>query len=53
MRLTLVVYPSYLAILNYILTRPILIVEDDDAVSNPAGKISGYDLDVVPSLGIG
>jgi hypothetical protein len=51
--LTLVVYPSYLAILNYMLTRPILLVEDDNGASNPAGKISGYDLDVVPSLGLG
>jgi hypothetical protein len=39
--------------LNYVLTRPILFVKDDNSASNPAGKISGYDLDVVPSLSIG
>ena len=51
--ITLVIYPSYLAILNCMLTQPILLVEDDNGASNPAGKISDYDLDVVPGLGIG
>ena len=51
--ITLVIYPSYLAILNCMLTRPILLVEDDNDASNPAGEISSYDLDVVPSLGLG
>jgi hypothetical protein len=39
--------------LNYMLTRPILLVKDDNGASNPAGKISGYDLDIVPSLSLG
>jgi len=53
MQLALVMYISNLAMLNYVLARTILIVEDDEGVSNLARRISGYDLDILPGLSLG
>jgi len=52
MQLALVMYISNLAMLNYVLARTILIVEDGEGVSNLARRISSYDLDILPGLSL-